>query len=95
MATKLAIKSNIHVTTTLHGLGIFDEGHPLSMKMHGTHGSTYGNYALQEADVILNIGGRFDDRTTGNIAKYAPEAFKAAQEGRGGIIHCNIEPSEI
>lgn len=95
LAEKLAIKANIHVTTTLHAVGIFDEGHPLALKMHGMHGSAYANFALSEADCIINIGGRFDDRTTGCTPKYAPEAFRAYEEGRGGIIHCNIHPSDI
>lgn len=90
-----AIKSNIPVTSTIHGNGIFDEDHSLSLQWCGMHGSPYSNYALQEADLIIALGSRFDDRTTGNISKYAPKAFEAYNKGTGGIIHVNIEQSEI
>ena len=59
------------------------------------HGAAYANLAVQAADLIIGIGYRFDDRTTGVISKYAPEARKAEAEGRGGIIHFDIEPSQI
>jgi len=83
------------VTTTLHAMGVFSELHPLSMHMLGMHGSAYANYAIQESDLIVAIGSRFDDRTTGVLNRYAPEAFAAAQEGRGGFIHFDIEPSQF
>ena len=70
---ELAIKYSIPVTSTLHGMGIFDEDHPLSLKMCGMHGHAAANYALQESDCIIAIGSRFDDRTTGNLKKYAPK----------------------
>jgi acetolactate synthase-1/2/3 large subunit len=92
---ELAEKANCPVTTTLHGMGAFDELHPLSMQMLGMHGAAYANLAVQAADLIIGIGYRFDDRTTGVISKYAPEARKAEAEGRGGIIHFDIEPSQI
>ena len=85
-----AIKANIPVTTTLHGMGIFDETHELSLKMVGMHGSAYANYSVQEADCIIALGSRFDDRTTGVISKYAPHARKKNQ-----LIHVNIENSEF
>lgn len=91
----LAIKANIPVTTTIHANGIFDEHHSLSLRWCGMHGYAPANYSLQEADTIIAIGSRFDDRTTGNLQHYAPKAFKAYSNGTGGIIHVNIEESEI
>ena len=73
---KVAKKLDIHVTTTLHGLGSFDEHDHLSLNMLGMHGSSYANYAIQNADLILGLGYRFDDRTVGNLDKYAPDATK-------------------
>ena len=67
---ELANIYNIPVTTTLHGMGIYDEYNDLSLKMCGMHGHAAANYALQEADCIIAIGSRFDDRTTGNVQKY-------------------------
>eukprot|EP00128_Syssomonas_multiformis_P006007 Colp12_sorted_trinity150504_noHs@17585 len=87
--------ANIPVTTTLQGLGAFDETDDLSLHMLGMHGSAYANYAIQKADVILAIGARFDDRVTGNIKLFAPEAHKAALEGRGGIVHFEISPKNV
>lgn len=87
--------SNIPVTTTLHAMGIFDEHHPLSLHMLGMHGAAYANYAVQNADLILAVGSRFDDRTTGALAKYAPAAKQAEREGRGGIVHFDIERGQI
>ena len=91
-----AIESNIPVTSTIHGCGIFDESHKLSLQWCGIHGRPAANYALQEADCIIALGSRFDDRTTGNVAKYAPAAFGAYKSKKsGGIVHVNIEKSEI
>jgi len=78
---KLALTGSIPVTTTLHGLGVFEETHHLSLKMVGMHGSVKANMAIQNADCIICIGSRFDDRTVGNIDKYAPKAKH--------IIHIN------
>ena len=64
---ELATKANIPVTTTLQGLGSFDEMDPLSLHMLGMHGSAYANLAMQSADVIIALGARFDDRVTGNL----------------------------
>ena len=83
----LAINYKIPVTTTLHALGIFDEDNPLALGMCGMHGSVASNYSLQEADTIIAVGSRFDDRTTGNLDKYAPKCKN--------FIHINIEPNEI
>ncbi len=92
---KLAKKNNIPVTTTIHGLGIFDETDDLSLKFVGMHGSVYANKAIQESDCIIALGSRFDDRTIGNLEYYAPNAIKASKENRGGIIHCNISNKEL
>ncbi|KAF1920801.1 thiamine diphosphate-binding protein [Ampelomyces quisqualis] len=92
---ELADKAKIPVTTTLQGLGAFDELDPKSLHMLGMHGSAYANMAMQEADLIIALGARFDDRITGAIAKFAPAAKAAAAEGRGGIIHFEIMPKNI
>ena len=92
---RLAIENNIPVTTTLHGLGAFDEEHELSLHMLGMHGSAYANIAMQEADLIIALGARFDDRVTGKVNAFAPKAFEAAQYGRGGILHYEIMPKNI
>jgi len=88
-------RSRIPITTTLHAMGVFNETHDLSLHMLGMHGSAYANYAVQEADLILAIGSRFDDRTIGNLDGYAPEARKADKEDRGGIVHFNIDEKEF
>jgi len=90
-----ALKYNIPVTTTIHALGVFDENDPLALEMVGMHGSVAANYAIQQSDLIIALGSRFDDRTIGALEHYAPEAFKAAKEKRGGIVHVNIESNEI
>jgi acetolactate synthase-1/2/3 large subunit len=92
---ELADKAKIPVTTTLQGLGAYDELDHKSLHMLGMHGSAYANMAMQEADLILALGARFDDRITGAIAKFAPAAKAAAAEGRGGIIHFEIMPKNI
>ena len=92
---KFAITGNIPVTSTIHGCGIFDEGHELSLQWCGMHGNATSNYSLQDADCIIALGSRFDDRTTGLIEKYAPKAFEAYKNGEGGIIHVNLEKFEL
>ena len=92
---ELADKANIPVTTTLQGLGGFDELDTKSLHMLGMHGSAYANMAMQEADLILALGARFDDRITGAVAKFAPAAKAAAAEGRGGIVHFEVMPKNI
>lgn len=92
---ELADKANIPVTTTLQGLGGFDEHDPKALHMLGMHGSAYANLAMQDADLIIALGARFDDRVTGKIDTFAPEAKRAALEGRGGIIHFEISPKNI
>jgi acetolactate synthase-1/2/3 large subunit len=90
---RVAHKAQVPVTTTVHGMGIFDERDPLSMHMLGMHGAAYANFAIQNADLIVAIGSRFDDRTTGVMDKYAPKAREAHEAGTGGIVHINIDKS--
>jgi acetolactate synthase-1/2/3 large subunit len=92
---ELSEKVCIPVTTTLQGLGAFDEKDDKSLHMLGMHGSAYANMAMQEADLILALGARFDDRITGAVRKFAPAAKLAEKEGRGGIIHFEIMPKNI
>lgn len=92
---EVAIRANIPVTTTLQGLGAFDETHNLAMHMLGMHGAAYANWAVNEADLVIAVGARFDDRVTGRPKDFAPEARRAAREGRGGIIHFDIAPEQI
>lgn len=92
---ELSDKANIPVTTTLQGLGGYDELDPKALHMLGMHGSAYANLAMQEADLIIAIGARFDDRVTGSIAKFGPQAKLAASENRGGIVHFEIMPKNI
>ena len=92
---ELAERANIPVTTTLQGMGAFDELHPLSLHMLGMHGSAYANLAIQNADLIIALGARFDDRVTGNLNKFAVSARKAELEGRGGIVQFEISPKNI
>ena len=88
--TNLINTYKIPVTTTMHAMGVYDETNTLSLQMCGMHGSYCANMALQNADCIIAIGARFDDRTTGLVSKYAPIA-----KLNNAIIQCNIEPSEI
>ena len=83
---KLAEITNIPVTMTLLGLGGFPGEHSLSLGMLGMHGTRYANYAVMESDLIIAIGARFDDRVTGKIETFAPNAK---------IIHIDIDPSAI
>ena len=81
-----AIKTHTPVASTLLGLGSFPAQHPLSLGMMGMHGESYCNLAIQNSDLLLAFGMRFDDRVTGNLRTYAPRARK---------IHIEIDPSEI
>jgi acetolactate synthase-1/2/3 large subunit len=74
------------VTMTLMAMGTLPAEHPLSLGMLGMHGTKYANYAVTESDLIIAIGARFDDRVTGTIASFAPNAK---------IIHIDIDPAEI
>ena len=91
---KCAREANIPVTTTLQGLGAFDERDPLSLHMLGMHGSAYANWAMHDSDCIIAVGARFDDRVTGK-PPLSPPAPAAEREGRGGIIHFDIAPENI
>jgi len=84
--TALAKKAEIPVTTTLMGLGAFPETDPLSLRMLGMHGSVAANSAVNHCDLLISVGARFDDRVTGKIAEFAPNAVKA---------HIDIDPSSI
>lgn len=95
LLAELAEKGNIPVTTTLQGLGLFDEEDPRSLHMLGMHGSAYANNAMQNADVIIALGARFDDRVTGKVEAFAPAAKEAALTGKGGIVHFEIQPKNI
>ncbi len=95
LLNQLALKANIPVTTTLHALGVFDETSPLSLHMLGMHGSAYANYAIQESDLIISFGSRFDDRTIGTINGYAPLAREAEISGMGGIFQFEIEKKQL
>ncbi|KAJ5323563.1 acetolactate synthase [Penicillium atrosanguineum] len=92
---QLADKACIPVTTTLLGLGAFDEFDVKSLHMLGMHGAAYANQAMQKADLIIALGARFDERVTGNVAKFAPAAKAAAAAGKGGIVHFDISPKQI
>ncbi|WRT66295.1 acetolactate synthase, mitochondrial [Kwoniella shivajii] len=92
---QLSNNGSIPVTTTLQGLGIYDERDEKALHMIGMHGSAYANFAIQEADVVIALGIRFDDRVTGKVDTFAPAAQAAALEGTGGIIHFEIQPKNI
>ena len=79
-------RTQIPVATTLMGVGCFPETHPLSLKWLGMHGTVYANNAVNEADVLLAMGVRFDDRVTGKVEKFAEH---------GTIVHIDIDASEI
>ncbi|MFQ6034622.1 MAG: biosynthetic-type acetolactate synthase large subunit [Sedimentisphaerales bacterium] len=83
---QVAEKAHLPVTTTLLGLGSFDQRKPESLDMLGMHGAAYANYAVQECDLLIAVGARFDDRVTGKIATFAPNAK---------IIHIDVDPSSI
>ena len=83
---EFAEKTQIPVALTLLGLGGFPEHHPLCLGMMGMHGEAFVNNAIQEADLLLAFGMRFDDRVTGNLKTYAKKSRK---------IHVEIDPSEI
>ena len=89
-----AEKLRIPVATTLHALGCFDERNELALNMLGMHGHPTPNFMVQQSDLIICIGSRFDDRITGRITDFLPEARRAAEEGRGGIIHVDIRLTE-
>jgi acetolactate synthase-1/2/3 large subunit len=82
----LAEKAHLPVTMTLLGLGSYDQRQPESLDMLGMHGSAYANYAVQECDLLIAVGARFDDRVTGKVATFAPHAK---------VVHVDVDPSSI
>jgi acetolactate synthase-1/2/3 large subunit len=83
---ELALYGHIPVITTLTGKGCFPEDHDLSMGMVGMHGTPYANYAMSRSDLIIAVGVRFDDRVTGKLEAFAPEAR---------FVHIDVDPAEI
>ena len=83
---ELAEKINCPVTWTLMGIGGFPSLHKQSLGMLGMHGTAYANHSIMDADLIIAVGARFDDRVTGRLDKFAPEAK---------VIHIDIDPSSI
>ncbi|MBS1263791.1 MAG: 3D-(3,5/4)-trihydroxycyclohexane-1,2-dione hydrolase [Methanonatronarchaeales archaeon] len=83
---RLAEITGAPVTTTLMGLGAFDERDPLSLGMLGMHGTKAANYAVTESDLLIAVGARFDDRVTGKLDAFAPNAT---------VIHIDVDPAEI
>jgi len=83
---RLARKADIPVTTTLMALGTIPETDPLSLQMLGMHGTVYANYAVTESDLLISVGARFDDRITGKVEEFAPEAE---------VVHIDVDPTSI
>ncbi len=83
---EFAERAGIPVALTLHGLGGFPSEHYLCLQMLGMHGTVYSNYAVNDADLLLAFGVRFDDRVTGKLAEFAKH---------GRIVHIDIDPSEL
>jgi acetolactate synthase-1/2/3 large subunit len=83
---ELAERFQLPVTTTLMGLGAFDEHNPLSVGMLGMHGTAYANFAVSECDLLIAVGARFDDRVTGKLDEFASHAK---------VIHVDIDPAEV
>ena len=83
----LATSFGIPVVTTLMGLGSFDTIHSLSLHMLGMHGTAYANYAVDDCDLLITLGARFDDRVAGDPPKFAGNAKR--------VLHFDIDPSEI
>jgi acetolactate synthase-1/2/3 large subunit len=79
-------RTGIPVAQTVHGLGCFPSEHFLCLQMLGMHGTIYANYAINDADLLLALGVRFDDRVTGKVSEFAK---------RGKIVHVEIDPSEV
>jgi acetolactate synthase-1/2/3 large subunit len=77
--------TGIHVVTTLMARGIFPDSHPLNLGMPGMHGNAFTTTAMQKSDLLIALGSRFDDRITGKISSFAPDAK---------IIHVDIDPAE-
>src|SRR3954451_23418051 len=84
--TELATIDRLPVTSTVNGLGGFPAPHPQWLGMLGMHGTRAANYAMDEADLIVAVGARFDDRVTGKLSEFAP---------RAKFIHIDVDPAEI
>ncbi|MEC5396559.1 acetolactate synthase large subunit [Uliginosibacterium sp. H1] len=85
-AIMFAEQASLPTTMTLMGLGTLPADHPLSLGMLGMHGARFTNYMLNEADLLIVVGARFDDRAIGKAEKFCPDA---------GIIHIDIDESEL
>jgi acetolactate synthase-1/2/3 large subunit len=83
---EFALRTQIPVASTLMGIGCFPETHPLSLRWLGMHGTVYANNAVNEADLLIAVGVRFDDRVTGKLSEFAKH---------GTIVHIEIDESEI
>ncbi|MDJ0565975.1 MAG: biosynthetic-type acetolactate synthase large subunit, partial [Microcystis sp. M49629_WE12] len=83
---EFAERFQLPVTTTLMGIGAFDEHHPLSVGMLGMHGTAYANFAVTGCDLLIAVGARFDDRVTGKLDEFASKAK---------VIHVDIDPAEV
>lgn len=86
LLVQLAEKLGCPVTTTIMGLGVFPPGHPLALHVLGMHGAKYANVAINEADLVLAIGVRFDDRVTGKVSEFIKH---------GKIIHIDVDRTEL
>jgi len=84
--TEFVRKTGIPVTTTIMGLGAFPGDDPLSLSFLGMHGTVYANYAVDNCDLLLALGVRFDDRVTGKVSEFA---------ARSTIVHVDVDPSEL
>ncbi len=79
-------KTGIPITTTLLGMGAYPETDPLSLEMLGMHGTYYANHSVNESDLLIAVGARFDDRVTGKIDEFIPEAR---------VIHIDVDPASV
>lgn len=86
LVRQLAEKANIPVAPTLMGLGAFPTADPLNLGMLGMHGTVYANKAVMNCDLLIAVGARFDDRVTGKLAAFAPNAT---------VIHLDIDPTSV
>src|SRR5690606_29055793 len=77
--------TGIHVVTTLMARGVLPDSHPLNLGMPGMHGTATATTAMQKSDLLIALGARFDDRITGRVSSFAPEAK---------VIHVDIDPAE-
>ncbi len=83
---EFVMKTQIPVTTTLLGLGVYPETDRLALEMLGMHGTYYANHAVNESDLLIAVGARFDDRVTGKISDFIPNAK---------VIHIDIDPASV